>query len=349
MSIQIINEPQYGHEAMRLLTNLYNGNGPEETQYKNVLDKYGAAINAQELERLTAAARALERAVAPLVPHDEMAELLLRNSQNIEPPAHMFWLRDQWEQPRLQKPLYQTILRLDSFEDHEIFEGEGDFFAWLDGQPIQEQEKFLLLRVFHRYDALAAYYDELIAKVSRVIKAHTASFHTLLRDTMDEAQQQLNCQGVGFLAHMGLMLDDNSEYVVYPLLSEANSVFLHAVGAGQQIALYIGCGFFDYARMVENAREHLRQPGDFCKILADPTKFSILQRLQGQPKYATQLAQELDLTAATISHHMSVLSNNSLVTLHKQGNRIYYHRNEERLQGQLKLLADVLLGTGAAD
>lgn len=348
MSIQIINEPQYGHEAMRILTNLYNGNSFEEVQYKNVWDKYGSAINAQELDRLTVAARALEQAVAPLVPHDEMAELLLRGSENMEPPANMFWLRHQWEQPRLQKALYQTIATFDALEDDDLFEDEGDFFAWLDGQPLQEQEKFLLLRVFHRYDALAVYYDELIAKVSLIIKAHTASFDGLRQDTMDEVQQRLDREGIGFLAHMGLVLDDNSEYVVYPLLSEANAVFLHTVGAGQQVALYIGCGFFDYVRMVEIAREHLRQPGDFCKILADPTKFSILQRLQGQPKYATQLAQELDLTAATISHHMSVLASNSLVTLHKQGNRIYYHRDEERLQGQLKLLADVLLGTDAA-
>ena len=54
------------------------------------------------------------------------------------------------------------------------------------------------------------------------------------------------------------------------------------------------------------------------KALSDKSKFDILHSLLIAPKYNLELAEELDLTAATVSHHMNVLLTNKLVDIEKK-------------------------------
>ncbi len=60
------------------------------------------------------------------------------------------------------------------------------------------------------------------------------------------------------------------------------------------------------------------------KALADPTRRAILERLQGGDLTAGELAEGFDMTAASLSHHLSLLLNAGLVRVRKEGSyRIY--------------------------
>jgi len=63
------------------------------------------------------------------------------------------------------------------------------------------------------------------------------------------------------------------------------------------------------------------------KALSDPTRREILSLLRKGPMTAGEIASHFPITAASISHHLSVLKESDLVWDEKKGKYIYYELN----------------------
>ena len=63
------------------------------------------------------------------------------------------------------------------------------------------------------------------------------------------------------------------------------------------------------------------------KALSDPTRREILHILRDGAKTAGEIGSHFDMTAATVSHHLSVLKTAGLVTDDRRGKWIYYEMN----------------------
>ena len=63
------------------------------------------------------------------------------------------------------------------------------------------------------------------------------------------------------------------------------------------------------------------------KALADPTRRQILELLREGPLTAGEIGGHFPMTAATISHHLSVLREAGLVLDERRGKYIYYELN----------------------
>lgn len=63
------------------------------------------------------------------------------------------------------------------------------------------------------------------------------------------------------------------------------------------------------------------------KAVADPVRRDILQMLKSGRKSAGEIAEQFDLTGATVSYHLSKLKHADLITEQKEKNFIYYELN----------------------
>ena len=63
------------------------------------------------------------------------------------------------------------------------------------------------------------------------------------------------------------------------------------------------------------------------KALGDPTRQEILHILRDGAKTAGEIGAHFDMTAATVSHHLSVLKAAGLVSDERRGKWIYYEMN----------------------
>lgn len=95
---------------------------------------------------------------------------------------------------------------------------------------------------------------------------------------------------------------------------------------------YIGLYAKDLYRLLEQAKSSQQNLLPALKAISDGSKFEILRSLMRSPKYNLELAEELHLTAATVSHHMSVLLTLHLVSVEKKDGRVYYTLAKETLQ-----------------
>lgn len=63
------------------------------------------------------------------------------------------------------------------------------------------------------------------------------------------------------------------------------------------------------------------------KAIADPVRRDILQMLKAGRKSAGEIADEFELSGATVSYHLSKLKSADLVVEEKYKNYIYYELN----------------------
>ena len=97
---------------------------------------------------------------------------------------------------------------------------------------------------------------------------------------------------------------------------------------------------FKDGKIRQNSKELLQVR---LKALSDSSKLGIIASLKISPKYNLEIAQQLGLTAATMSHHMNVLLNCGFVGVEKRDGRVYYHLERENLQELITELEETLL------
>ncbi len=69
----------------------------------------------------------------------------------------------------------------------------------------------------------------------------------------------------------------------------------------------------------------------FHRALGDPTRMRILKLLAGRDLYATEIAQQLELSKPTIKHHLALLRAARVVTITESGAVVYYSLRRNRL------------------
>jgi DNA-binding HxlR family transcriptional regulator len=81
-----------------------------------------------------------------------------------------------------------------------------------------------------------------------------------------------------------------------------------------------------------NNRHNLDIRAQFFKALGHPVRLLILNLIKTKPRHTEELATILNLTPATISHHLSLLSEAGLLTAKKDQYYQMYQLVEEKLQ-----------------
>lgn len=89
-------------------------------------------------------------------------------------------------------------------------------------------------------------------------------------------------------------------------------------------------------------QEILLLHAQICQGLADPKRILILYALADGPRRVTDLADALGLPQPTVSHHLRILRERSLVTAEQEGTAVFYALADERIIQALDLLREVL-------
>lgn len=79
-----------------------------------------------------------------------------------------------------------------------------------------------------------------------------------------------------------------------------------------------------------------------CQALGDTKRLMILYALAKQPRYVSELAEELDIPQPTVSRHLKVLRERDLVSTTREGAAVYYSLNDERIIQALDLMRAIL-------
>lgn len=91
----------------------------------------------------------------------------------------------------------------------------------------------------------------------------------------------------------------------------------------------------------DNDLTHLH--ATMCQALADPTRIQILYTLDEQPCHVNSLAHELNIPQPTVSRHLRVLRQQSLVITEREGTGVIYRLADQRIIQVLDTLRLVMV------
>jgi ArsR family transcriptional regulator, arsenate/arsenite/antimonite-responsive transcriptional repressor len=78
------------------------------------------------------------------------------------------------------------------------------------------------------------------------------------------------------------------------------------------------------------------------KALGDPNRLAIYTHIaQHDELFCGEMHAKHAISAATLSHHLKVLTDQGLITSRKDGLNVYYRIVPERFAGYLKYLAEI--------
>lgn len=84
---------------------------------------------------------------------------------------------------------------------------------------------------------------------------------------------------------------------------------------------------------------------DTIRALGDPTRREILKALRGGDLSAGEIAARFPMTAASVSHHLSVLREAGLVKAERNGRNVVYSLETTVFQEFIQQMME-MLGTG---
>jgi len=85
-----------------------------------------------------------------------------------------------------------------------------------------------------------------------------------------------------------------------------------------------------------------RMHAQICKALADPKRLLILNSLRDGEKTVGDMASSLDLPQATVSQHLAILRQRSLVYSRRDGVHVYYTIANQKVIAAFDLLREVM-------
>lgn len=80
-----------------------------------------------------------------------------------------------------------------------------------------------------------------------------------------------------------------------------------------------------------------------CQAFAHPKRIEILSLLAGGEKSVGELAQEMDITTANVSQHLSILRQQGAVASRRDGQTLYYRIANPRITEACHLMREVLM------
>lgn len=79
-----------------------------------------------------------------------------------------------------------------------------------------------------------------------------------------------------------------------------------------------------------------------CQAVGDPKRIQILYALYEQPRHVNALAELLELPQSTVSRHLALLRQASLVITARHGTSVIYHLAEPRMINVLDTMRSIL-------
>ena len=192
--------------------------------------------------------------------------------------------------------------------------------------------KMHIIRLYHTRQKTIRQLWEMIQLCVPVVKKH----YPLIEEDVKSALQTLpnaeNLEGI-LKKHAGLNIKSSLDCNFYPTISNFNRLKFELMS--NSIYAFYGIYFLKLLELKESSRYKEDELVKDLKALGDPTRFKIIQILLEREMFLKELAEKLNLTSATVSHHISILQKSNLISItigDDDGRKVLYQVNREKLQ-----------------
>lgn len=230
------------------------------------------------------------------------------------------------------KQLYFTniIFELDEEKEWNL----SDIFLALEKHEMNDREKLSFIHLFVLDDWKWNEFISFLDEGAKILK----KYYYLVQNEYEKSVTQIQSnpqiiEKINQTLHSKQLIQDNCDIYVSLFQFNRLSVIM------QDDLQYVHIGYLFYL-LVELKKQYIvidQTVLNRLKVIADPSRFKILQLLKNEEYYAQELAKLINLTTATLSHHMEILTGEGLVevVLNEQNKKNIYFRLNKKEMNQL--------------
>lgn len=170
--------------------------------------------------------------------------------------------------------------------------------------------------------------------LSNVYQNSSSEFEKKLITVMDAYQAELESDAEAFIRkyhHCNLDAIQNKLTIHISYVMNVVSD-LYTRGESDNELLVIGMDIDKHAE-VTDPEEEIEQ---IMKVLGDKSRRKIIKLLHKQSLYVNEIAEKMDMSAPTVSHHLTALQNYEIVEYERREHRLYYYLREDKLDALLE-------------
>ncbi|MBS6195700.1 MAG: winged helix-turn-helix transcriptional regulator [Clostridiales bacterium] len=347
MNYRISHDINYENEAVRLISMHYGEDHGYENWLKNTL------------ERNNYIQSWLEDMMKPLI---ALEEEVFREASISEEDFRLYFTPKLYDPDRLGDNLVDVFCdmirfhegsdeneRKKLFANYVLFDFDlaketaapstDEFFRLLRNFSADPGCKWECYEIYCNLEEHFAHVKELLAPVIAVLKRHEGTLLKLIRENApSETPHFLKDQQFIRNLYMDELL---LEYSVFGFNGVGVRILDVSPNHGR-----VSYGIYVDAFVQEKARQEQAslQTADRWKSLSDKNRIRILCLLKEREMFGQELKEALGLSNATISHHMNALLVDDFVSLRKDGSRVVYSLNREKIREAIDGIKNLLLG-----
>ncbi|MDE5893585.1 MAG: winged helix-turn-helix domain-containing protein, partial [Acetatifactor sp.] len=233
--------------------------------------------------------------------------------------------------------MLSTDLQKSPDAEEPVIHGIQDVLAALDQWDGEDADKFKLLRLYSERREVMEQLWSMQAPCAEIGR----SCLELVQERYDACMEKLRNpkEVMALLEAMGLQCGENHVGRITPSVMQYARIMLQmtedaADTMQMDVKIHIGIEtFFLYGARQEDLYndEWLLSR---LKALGDPTRLKILHQLTERPCYLQEMAKTLELTPATVLHHLGVLMAEEFIEIKmtQEKKRVYYQVRKQGLQ-----------------
>lgn len=205
---------------------------------------------------------------------------------------------------------------------------------------LEDSDKMKLVNLYLNYEKLFVEFKNFVEQMVPLMKKHFSLIEKDIARAENESLSQAYIDEILFNSSLISIQTDGCMIVVLPSIFNYNSFSLHMRADSRLITV----GYLIKPLMDLNRKKQFEKTHQLLKALGDPTRLRIMQCLAKRKMYTQELARELKLTPATISHHLTTLFQAEAITVfvdETNAKKVLYEVNKETLETLKLTLTDL--------
>ncbi|GAA0116785.1 ArsR/SmtB family transcription factor [Clostridium senegalense] len=213
-----------------------------------------------------------------------------------------------------------------------VLKSQEDKIGFIESIQCTPEQKWNLILFANEPKKYVLEFCEIIRKYIKVYEKNLEKMNKIKVKYNDEFEKNLRENGLDYLKSINDIINYEKfdEIIVYPLFVNFFSFVYNLIG--EKLEIGIGFKHKEFIDKIRDKNSNYKNYDAILKILGDKSKLNIIKLLNKSEMYGTEIAEKLNLTTATVSHHMSQLSVVGLVTLDRSDTKVYYKLNKKRLK-----------------
>lgn len=218
---------------------------------------------------------------------------------------------------------------------------EDEFWKYIETSTLPDDKKWKALQLTKYWNKYQEEISIILEKAWKIYNKNLPMLNPLLEKYLPEIELAIeNYDEKNWSEIYSFNFEVNENINCYCSFAKFNSLSLVRVLKDNEQVYVISNGiFFQTVRKISLEQTNTDNISKMLKVLGETRKFEILLSLLESPCNGKELAQRLELTPATISHHISPMIQNGIVILNRANSKYaYYQVNTIKIQENLDRL-----------